>query len=103
MNGAGRMARVYEIGGVIPVIDPTSFVHTCDVIIGDVIIGRRCYIGPCAYLRGDLGGIIIGAGVNIQDTCVIHSFPGEDVILENNCHVGHRAILHGCTILVSAA
>jgi carbonic anhydrase/acetyltransferase-like protein (isoleucine patch superfamily) len=66
--------------------------------MGDVIIGRCCYIGPCACLRGDIGRIIIGAGVNIQDTCVIHSFPGEDVILEENCHVGHGAILHGCTI-----
>lgn len=92
------MARVYEVGGIIPVIDPSSFVHPDAVIMGDVIIGRCCYIGPCACLRGDLGRIIIGAGVNIQDTCVIHSFPGEDVILEENCHVGHGAVLHGCTI-----
>jgi len=92
------MAKVYEICGVIPVIDPTSFAHPDAVIMGDVIIGRYCYIGPCACLRGDLGRIVIGAGVNIQDTCVIHSFPGADVILEENCHVGHGAILHGCTI-----
>ena len=92
------MAKVYEIGGVIPVIDPTSFVHPDAVIIGDVIIGPCCYIGPCACLRGDLGRIMIGPGGNIQDTCVIHSFPGRDVILEENCHVGHGAILHGCTI-----
>jgi phenylacetic acid degradation protein len=92
------MAKVYEFGGVVPVIDPTSFVHPDAVIIGDVIIGRCCYIGPCACLRGDLGRIMIGPGVNIQDTCVIHSFPGADVILEENCHVGHGAILHGCTI-----
>ena len=92
------MAKVYEIDGLIPVIDPTSFIHPDAVIIGDVIIGRCCYIGPCVCLRGDLGRIVIGPGVNIQDTCVIHSFPGSDVILEENCHVGHGAILHGCTI-----
>ncbi|TWJ14170.1 acyltransferase [Geobacter argillaceus] len=92
------MAKVYEMDGVIPVIDPTSFVHPDAVIIGDVIIGPRCYIGPCACLRGDLGRIMIGAGSNIQDTCVIHSFPEVDVLLEENCHVGHGAILHGCTI-----
>jgi len=92
------MARVYAIQGVIPVIDPTSFVHPDAVIIGDVIIGPDCYIGPCACLRGDLGRIMIGAGVNIQDTCVIHSYPGEDVLVAENCHVGHGAILHGCTI-----
>lgn len=92
------MAKVYEFDGVVPVIDPTSFVHPDAVIIGDVIIGPCCYIGPCACLRGDLGRIMIGPGVNIQDTCVIHSFPGMDVILEENCHVGHGAVLHGCTI-----
>lgn len=92
------MAKVYEIGGIIPVIDPTSFVHPDAVIIGDVIIGPCCYIGPCACLRGDLSRIIIGPGVNIQDTCVIHSLPDVDVILEENSHVGHGAILHSCTI-----
>ena len=96
------MAKVYEIDGLIPVIDPTSFIHPDAVIIGDVIIGRCCYIGPCVCLRGDLGRIMIGPGVNIQDTCVIHSFPGSDVILEENCHVGHGAILHGCTIRKNA-
>lgn len=92
------MAKVYEFDGVVPVIDPTSFVHPDAVIIGDVIIGPCCYIGACACLRGDFGRIIIGAGVNIQDTCVIHSFPEVDVIVEENCHVGHGAVLHGCTI-----
>lgn len=96
------MAKVYEIGGIIPVIDPTSLVHPDAVIIGDVIIGPCCYIGPCACLRGDLGRIMIGPGVNIQDTCVIHSYPGEDVLLEENCHVGHGALLHGCTIRKNA-
>ena len=96
------MAKVYEIDGLIPVIDPTSFIHPDAVIIGDVIIGRCCYIGPCVCLRGDLGRIMIGPGVNIQDTCVIHSFPGSDVILEENCHVGHGAILHGCIIRKNA-
>lgn len=92
------MAKVYELDGVIPVIDPIAFVHPDAVIIGDVIIGPRCYIGPCASLRGDVGRIVIGAGTNVQDTCVIHSFPEVDVLLEENCHVGHGAILHGCTI-----
>jgi carbonic anhydrase/acetyltransferase-like protein (isoleucine patch superfamily) len=96
------MAKVYEIDGVIPVIDPTSFVHPDAVIIGDVVIGPSCYIGPCACLRGDIGRIMIGPGVNIQDTCVIHSFPEVDVIVEEDCHVGHGAILHGCTVKKNA-
>lgn len=97
-----RMAKVYEIDGVIPVIDPTAFVHPDAVIIGDVIIGPECYIGPCACLRGDFGRIVIGAGVNIQDACVIHTFPERDVIVEDNCHVGHGSVLHGCTVRKNA-
>ena len=96
------MAKVYEFDGVVPVIDPSSFVHPDAVIIGDVIIGPCCYIGPCACLRGDFGRILLGAGANIQDTCVIHSFPEMDVILEEECHVGHGVILHGCTIRKNA-
>lgn len=92
------MAKVYEIDGLIPVIDPTSFVHPEAVIIGDVIIGPCSYIGPCACLRGDVGRITIGSGTNIQDSCIVHSFPQVDVIIEENCHVGHGAILHGCVI-----
>lgn len=96
------MAKIYEFDGVIPVIDPTSFVHPDAVIIGDVIIGPGCYIGPYACLRGDLGRIMIGAGANIQDTCVLHSFPGMDLIIEENCHVGHGAVLHGCSVRKNA-
>ncbi len=92
------MAKVYEIDGVVPVIDPTAFVHPEAVIIGDVIIGPDCYIGPCACLRGDLGRIRLEAGVNVQDTCVIHSFPAKDVLIEANGHVGHGVVLHGCTV-----
>jgi carbonic anhydrase/acetyltransferase-like protein (isoleucine patch superfamily) len=96
------MAKVYEIDGVIPVIDPTAFVHPDAVIIGDVMIGPECYIGPCACLRGDFGRIVIGVGVNIQDACVIHTFPELDVIVEDNCHVGHGSVLHGCTVRKNA-
>lgn len=92
------MAKVYEIDGVIPVIDPTAFVHPDAVIIGDVIIGPNCYVGPCACLRGDIGRIRLEAGVNVQDTCVIHSFPAREVLIEENGHVGHGAILHGCRV-----
>lgn len=99
---SGKNMKVYEFDGVVPVIDTSSFVHPDAVIIGDVIIGPCCYIGPCACLRGDFGRIMIGAGANIQDACVIHSFPAMDVILEENCHVGHGAILHGCTIRKNA-
>lgn len=96
------MSKIYEFDGVKPVIAPSAFVHPDAVLIGDVIIGPECYIGPCACLRGDLSRITIGKGANVQDTCVVHSFPENDVILEEDAHVGHGAVLHGCVIKQNA-
>lgn len=96
------MARVYAIDQVIPVIDPSSFVHPDAIIIGDVWIGADCYIGPAACLRGDFGPIRIGRGCNIQDTCVLHTFPGRPLTVEDGGHIGHGAILHGCHIGTNA-
>lgn len=90
--------KVYEIDGIVPVVDPTAYVHPSAVLIGDVVVGPGVYIGPCASLRGDFGRLFIRAGANVQDCCVMHGFPGSDTIVEENGHVGHGAILHGCTI-----
>src|SRR4029434_10219061 len=73
---------VYAIDGVTPVVDPTAYVHPSAVLIGDVIVGPHCYIGPAACLRGDFGRLDIREGANIQDTCVLHAFPGHDTIVE---------------------
>jgi phenylacetic acid degradation protein len=89
---------VYSIDGVTPVVDPTAYVHPSAVLIGDVIVGAHCYIGPAACLRGDFGRLEIRAGANVQDTCVMHAFPGHDTLIEEEGHVGHGAVLHGCTI-----
>lgn len=88
----------YEIDGLIPVVDPTSFVHPTASLIGDVIIGPNCYVGPGASMRGDFGRLIMVRGCNLQDNCIIHGFPGTDTVLEEDAHIGHGAILHGCTI-----
>ena len=89
---------IYEFNGYKPVIDPSSFVHKEATIIGNVIIGKKVYIGPGASIRGDWGKIIIKDGCNVQDNCTIHIFPGKDVILEENAHIGHGAIVHGANI-----
>ena len=89
---------IYEFNGYKPVIDPSSFVHKEATIIGNVIIGKKVYIGPGASIRGDWGGITIKDGCNVQDNCTIHIFPGKDVILEENAHIGHGAIIHGANI-----
>jgi len=88
----------YSIEGVIPVIDPSAYVHPSAVLIGDVIVGPDCYIGPCASLRGDFGRIVLHRGANLQDTCVIHGFPDQDTVVEENGHIGHGAVLHSCVI-----
>ncbi len=92
------MPKVYSIDGITPVVDPSAFVHPTAVLIGDVIIGPRVYIGPCASLRGDFGRIIVEAGANVQDCCVVHGFPGTDTIIGEDGHVGHGAAIHGCRI-----
>jgi phenylacetic acid degradation protein len=89
---------VYSLEGIVPVVDPSSFVHPRATLIGDVIIGPRCYIGPGAALRGDMGRILVEAGSNVQDNCVLHTFPAKEVRLEEDSHIGHGAVLHGCTV-----
>lgn len=88
----------YEIDGLKPVIHATAYVHPDAVLIGDVIVGENCYVAPLASLRGDFGRIIMEKGSNIQDSCVMHGFPGSDTVIEENGHVGHGAILHGCRV-----
>ncbi|HYR00003.1 MAG TPA: phenylacetic acid degradation protein PaaY [Casimicrobiaceae bacterium] len=89
---------VYSIDGVTPVVDPTAFVHPSAVLIGDVIVGPGCYVGPFVSLRGDFGGIRVRAGANIQDSCIMHGFPGTDTVVEESGHIGHAAVLHSCVV-----
>ncbi len=88
----------YEFEGLRPVVDPSAFVHETAVLIGDVIIGPGCLVGPGASLRGDIGRITVAAGANIQDNCILHCFPGKAVVVEADGHIGHGAVLHGCTV-----
>ena len=97
-----NILRVYAIDGIVPVVDPTAFVHPTAVLIGDVIVGPGCYVGPCASLRGDFGRLILERGANLQDTCVMHGFPGTDTIVGEDGHIGHGAVLHGCQIRSNA-
>lgn len=92
------MSQIYAYDGLRPVIDPSAFVHPAAVVIGDVIVGPNCYVGPAAVLRGDFGRVILGAGANVQETCVLHCFPNLEVVVEANGHIGHGAVLHGCRI-----
>ena len=91
-------ARVYSFEGVTPVIDPSAYVHPSAVLIGDVIVGPRCYIGGNAVLRGDFGRIEMHQESNVQDNCTVHSLPDFDCVMSERSHIGHGAIIHGAFI-----
>jgi len=88
----------YDFKGFVPVADESSFVHPLAAVTGNVVIGKQCYIGPGAALRGDWGAIVIEDGCNVQENCVVHMFPGVTVVLKEFAHIGHGAIIHGATI-----
>ncbi len=88
----------YSFNGLRPIVHPTAFVHPQANVTGDVWIGAHVYIGPGAVLRGDWGRIIVKDGANVQENCVIHVFPGYDVLLEESAHIGHGAIVHGAHV-----
>lgn len=92
------MANIFEFDGMIPVVHESAFVHPNATVTGNVVIGRNVYIGPGAAIRGDWGKIEIMDGANVQENCTIHMFPGVTVVLEENAHIGHGAIVHGARI-----
>ena len=92
------MGGIYAFADIVPVIDPSAFVHPDATVIGDVIIGPGVFIAPGASLRGDMGRLIVEAGANVQDNCVMHGFPGRDCVVEADGHIGHGAVLHGCRV-----
>lgn len=89
---------IQSFKSMVPVVDETAYVHPMATVIGHVTIGKNCYIGPGAVLRGDWGKIEVSNGCNIQENCVVHMFPGTTVRLEEGAHVGHGAIVHGAKL-----
>lgn len=92
------MLHVYAIDEIVPVVDPTAYVHPTAVLIGDVVVGPGVYVGPLASLRGDFGRIVMKQGSNLQDTCVVHGTYHHETIIDVDGHIGHGAVLHGCII-----
>ncbi len=88
----------YSFKGHIPVVHESSYVHPLAAVTGNVIIGKNCYIGPGAAIRGDWGEIILEDGVNVQENFTVHMFPGKTIILKEGSHIGHGAIIHGANL-----
>jgi carbonic anhydrase/acetyltransferase-like protein (isoleucine patch superfamily) len=98
LNRGAPFVAIYEFDGYRPVVHESAFVHPLAAVTGNVVIGRDVYVGPGAAIRGDWGEILIGDGCNVQESCVIHVFPGATVTLHESAHMGHGAIVHGATI-----
>ncbi|MGB5983216.1 MAG: transferase hexapeptide repeat family protein [Nonlabens sp.] len=88
----------YSFKGHIPVVHESSFIHPQASVIGNVIIGKNCYVGPSAVIRGDWGEIILEDGVNVQENCTVHMFPGKSIRFRESAHIGHGAIIHGANL-----
>ncbi len=89
---------IYALGDAEPRIDPTAYVHPDAVVIGEVELGPEASVWPSAVLRGDPGGIVIGARTSVQDGTVIHTTPVTPTRVGDDCVIGHLVHLEGCTI-----
>ncbi|MEZ7886782.1 MAG: transferase hexapeptide repeat family protein [Flavobacteriales bacterium] len=92
------MANIFEFKGFKPIIHESAYIHENATVTGNVIIGKDVYVGPGAAIRGDWGGIVIKDGCNIQENVTLHMFPGVIMVLEENSHIGHGAVVHGAHI-----
>jgi carbonic anhydrase/acetyltransferase-like protein (isoleucine patch superfamily) len=93
------MAEIRAFDGKTPRIDPTVFLATSCVVVGDVELGPGASIWYGAVVRGDVNSIRIGARTNIQDLAVIHVTGGtHPTVIGDDVTVGHQAVLHGCTV-----
>lgn len=88
----------YAYQGIVPAVDPTSYVHPLASLIGDVIVGPGCFIAPGASLRGDFGRIVVEGDSSIQDSVTVHANTLRDTIIRRGATIAHGAIIHGCEI-----
>lgn len=92
------MIRDIENGARKPKIHPDAYVDPSAQVIGDVEIGAGSSIWPLALVRGDQNRVVIGTHTNVQDLSVCHVDPGSPLVIGNNVTLGHRVVVHGCTI-----
>ena len=89
---------LYIYKGIAPIVDPSVFIAPTAQIIGDVHIGKESSIWFHSVLRGDMDKIRVGQRTNIQDLCVCHADENIPLTIGNDVTIGHRSIIHGCTI-----
>ncbi len=89
---------IYALDGLGPRIDPTAWVAPDANIIGRVVLDAESSVWFGCTLRGDNEEIRVGQGSNVQEACVLHTDIGYPLVIGANCTIGHKAMLHGCTI-----
>ena len=91
---------IYALDGIAPQFDDvaSNWIAPDAVLIGRVHLGRNAGIWFGAVIRGDNEPIVIGADTNVQEHTVMHTDPGFPLTIGKGCTIGHRAMLHGCTI-----
>lgn len=91
---------LYALGDHAPVLPESGnfWVAPGAHVIGKVVLGEAVSIWFGCTLRGDNEALVIGAGSNIQENCVLHTDMGYPLTIGENCTIGHKAMLHGCTI-----
>ncbi len=85
---------IYQYKDFRPEIGEGCYIADSAEVIGNVVLGASCYVGPGAIIRGDYGRIVIGEGVSVEENCVIHARPGETATIGNRVTIGHGAIIH---------
>lgn len=89
---------LYSLDGHQPEIDPQAWVAPGCHLIGKITLLSRASVWFGSTLRGDNERITIGAGSNVQENCVLHTDMGFPLVIGTDCTIGHKAMLHGCTI-----
>ncbi len=93
------MALILPVKGIHPRFGKNCFLAENSTITGDVVMGDDCSIWFTTVVRGDVHSIRVGNKVNIQDGAIIHcTYQKAPVSIGNNVSIGHRAIVHGCTL-----
>lgn len=89
---------IYALDGIAPSIAPSAWVAETAVLAGQVVVEAEASVWFGAVARGDNEEIRIGAGSNVQENCVLHTDMGYPLVIGANCTIGHKAMLHGCTV-----
>jgi len=89
---------LYALGDVRPNVDADAWVAPDANVIGNVVLHAESSVWFCSTLRGDNEVIEVGRGSNVQENCVFHTDIGFPLVIGENCTIGHKAMLHGCSI-----